>query len=270
MNNEGEKPPKEEKEEKEKQKEEEKINYYLNKYQKSVTEYIRRRQTESNETNNRLRIIVYAYADDFTFFLIKYLLKFDDILSQSIQQFSNENYLLGQIKKKNEENNMYTEDKPNFATQIALILNPEKFKRIFTQDNIVLLLSIFEQCGFTGIYGYKDSRKRNDSIDLHLYYPEVVAVMIRENYPFLKTDTILHKITNIFTHDFFSGKKKIHTDISRKSENLLSKKNPEFFNSVFNTDIHTRVSRGIREIRRDRRYNPYGRGKIKKETKKNK
>ena len=253
------------------------------KYIESVTEYIRTRVSNNDDRNNLLRFRVYAYADDFTYSLLKYLLKFnfDDILYVFDQHFSNTKYLLGKIKELNEQNDMYTEDKPNFAIQIALILHSKKYKKIFTtededeqQNKIAVILSGFEQFGFTGIYGYKDSRKRNDSIDLYLYYPEVLSVMIKEGYPSLDSGTILHKITNVFTHDFISDKKKFNPDIAKKSTELLQTKNPNFFHGVFIStsvaDMHKAVNSRIKEVRKDRRYNPYAtaRGKSKTNHKK--
>ena len=101
------------------------------KYIESVTEYIRTRVSNNDDRNNLLRFRVYAYADDFTYSLLKYLLKFnfDDILYVFDQQFSNTKYLLGKIKELNEQNDMYTEDKPNFAIQIALIKDSKKFEK---------------------------------------------------------------------------------------------------------------------------------------------
>ena len=83
--------------------------------------------------------------------------------------------------------------------------------------------------------------------------------MIKEGYPSLDNGKILHKITNVFTIDFISDKKKFNPDMLKKSTELLQTKNPNFFLSgVFIStsvaDMHKAVNSRIKEVRKDRRY----------------
>ena len=169
------------------------------------------------------RLQVYSYADDFTFFFFYYLItkckknnsdtkiNIDKTLNILDAEFTKHGSLLHILKVLNEKDNVYSEDKPNFALHIACILYYDKYKYIFDQDDLSFLYQAFEQFSFTGIFGLKN-KKRTDSINFFQHYPEIVKSMIENKYPILSESTIYHKVTNILSSDFFSRDKQIEYD----------------------------------------------------------
>ena len=193
-------------------KEEDKILGLLNKFQESVKKY----KITRNFSN---RLSVYADADNFTYNFLLYVVKKgqtntgdqqyifnDDTLLENLdKEFNNPDFLLNKLKDTNEQNNMYTEEKPNFALHLSIILYLPKYFKLFDPNNLYFIFSAFEQFGFTGIFGLKDKIRR-DNIDFYKYYPEILFAMIEYKYPIHYKSTIYHEVTNIFTADLLYNK----------------------------------------------------------------
>ena len=215
---------------------------------------------EQRKKLDHLRYTVYITANKFAGELIQSIYEDsgysksknpDDVLFYCDKQFQygsdSDLFILKEINDiEIEPNRVYYDFKPNFAILMAVMINISTYVTRFGAKFMEYLFSIFEQNGFTGLFGYKREEKGRkiqqgaanklaDNINIAEKYPLLMAALIRYNYPKLKTESgHIHTITNSYTSILFRSYTKYDKN---QPYNLKQKQSLTYLQQFYDTDV---------------------------------